>query len=71
MSMPTKHDDLAVFLIAIDIVQTRNNRQIEYSTAHQGGHRTNPYTATVSDLMCNPLHKHSAVPHFEQSAAPC
>jgi hypothetical protein len=26
---PIRHDDLTVFLIAIDIVQTRNNRQIE------------------------------------------
>jgi hypothetical protein len=38
--------------------------------AWKGGHCSNPCTSTVSDLLCNPLLKHSADPHFEQSAVP-
>jgi hypothetical protein len=46
------------------------SRQItEYSTV--GRHRGDPCTSTFSDLLCNPLLKHSAAPHIEQGAISC
>jgi len=41
---------------------------VQYSTVQKGRHCSNPCILTISDMLCNPLLKHSAGSHFEQSA---
>ena len=41
------------------------------STVHLGKHCSDPCTLTVSDLLCNPLVKHSAATHSQRNPVPC
>jgi len=50
------------------IIKTEYSRG-EYSAEKHGEHCNNPWTSTVSNLLCNPLLQHSAPPHFKQSAS--
>jgi len=45
--------------------------RVEKTRIECGGHRRDPCTSTVSDLLLNTLHKHSIAQYFEQSAVPC
>jgi len=45
--------------------------RVEKSRIECCGHRRDPCTSAISDLLLNTLCKHSVVQHFEQSAILC
>jgi len=49
----------------VHLVLKYNSKGPLLNIKHYGGHHCNPCTSIISNLLCNPLFRHSAAPHLK------